>query len=323
MFGEKREMDSLMKMVDRVKTPPIKCQGIKTRLVPFILGSIRWSPDEEGRWIEPFLGSGVVAFNLAPRRAILADINPHIIRFYKAVQQGEITPTRVRSYLSAEGAKLARAGEDYYYEVRARFNRDGDPLDFLFLNRAGFNGLIRFNSDGEYNVPFCRKPERFTQPYITKIVNQVRWISLQMQGKDCEFRVASWDETLEVVEPGDFVYLDPPYEGRHTDYYSQWTTEQTKQLVERMLLLPCGYALSMWLENPYRRNLLVDYLSERLTVRVYEHFYHIGGEEKNRNWIREALLIHPRYASDSTASTKHPVAEQAEQFSLFESVEVS
>lgn len=303
--------------VSQVKVPPIKCQGIKTKLVPFILGAIRWNSDGGGRWIEPFLGSGVVAFNLAPRRAVLADANPHIINFYRGVQTGEITPARVRSHLAAEGERLAREGEEYYYQVRARFNREGNPLDFLFLNRAGFNGLIRFNRDGAYNVPFCRKPERFTQAYITKIVNQVRWVALQMQGKDWEFRTAVWQETLKSAEPDDFVYLDPPYEGRHTDYYNDWTTEQTKQLIERMLQLPCGFALSMWLENPYRRNLLVDYLSGRLAVRVYEHFYHIGGEETNRNWVREALVIHPEYVSQQTLSVSPCAERQVGQVSLF------
>ncbi|MCS7190000.1 MAG: Dam family site-specific DNA-(adenine-N6)-methyltransferase [Fimbriimonadales bacterium] len=300
----------------QVKVPPIKCQGIKTKLVPFILSAIRWDPEKDGRWIEPFLGSGVVAFNLAPRRAILADANPHIINFYRAIQTGELTPARVRSYLSIEGERLAREGEEYYYHVRARFNREGNPLDFLFLNRAGFNGLIRFNSGGECNVPFCRKPERFTQAYITKITNQVRWVALQMQGKDWEFRTAVWEETIESAEAGDFLYLDPPYEGRHADYYNRWTTEQTKRLIERMLRLPCGFALSMWLENPYRRNLLVDYLSGQLAIRVYEHFYHIGGEETNRNWVREALVIHPEYVSEGTHHIS-PCSEQAGQTSLF------
>lgn len=300
-----------------VKVPPIKCQGIKTKLVPFILRSIRWDWRKGGRWIEPFLGSGVVAFNLAPPRALLADTNPHIINFYRAIQTGEITPLCVRNYLAAEGARLAREGEDYYYEVRARFNREGNPLDFLFLNRAGFNGLIRFNSEGEYNVPFCRKPNRFTQGYITKIVNQVRWVALQMQGKEWEFRVARWEETLEAAKADDFVYLDPPYEGRHADYYNQWTTEQTCQLIERMLQLPCGYALSMWQENPYRANPLISYLSERLVVRTCEHFYHIGAEEINRNWVREALVIHPEYASEETLSDTASAKRRAEQTSLF------
>lgn len=296
----------------RVKTPPIKCQGIKTKLVPFILSTIRW--DSRGRWIEPFLGSGVVAFNLAPRQAILADANPHIINFYRAIQAGEITPARVRSYLSAEGERLAREGENYYYQVRARFNREGNPLDFLFLNRAGFNGLIRFNRDGEFNVPFCRKPERFTSAYITKIVNQVRWVALTMQGKEWEFITAPWEETLETARSEDFVYLDPPYEGRHTDYYNHWTTEQTKLLIERMLQLPCGFALSMWWENRYRRNLVVDRLREHLAVCTYEHFYHIGAEERHRNWMREALIIHPDYVANAPAETR---IRRVEQTALF------
>ncbi len=69
----------------RVITPPIKSQGIKTKLVPWIRALV---PDVSGRWIEPFIGTGVVALNSGFRRAILSDINPHVIRFYQAVQGG-------------------------------------------------------------------------------------------------------------------------------------------------------------------------------------------------------------------------------------------
>ena len=55
------------------KAPRIKTQGIKTKVVPLIAKSIQWSG--EGRWIEPFLGSGVVALNVAPERALPADTN--------------------------------------------------------------------------------------------------------------------------------------------------------------------------------------------------------------------------------------------------------
>jgi DNA adenine methylase len=212
----------------KVRVPPIKCQGIKTKLVPFIARSIRWQG--EGRWIEPFLGSGVVAFNLKPRQALLADINPHIIRFYQAIQRNEITPQVVREFLTEEGRRLVREGEAHYYAIRERFNREQNPLDFLFLNRAGFNGLVRFNRQGELNVPFCRKPERFSPAYISKIVNQVRWVYQLLQTHEWEFRVAHWEQTLSEATPSDFAYLDPPYEGRHADYYNQWDTEDTHHL---------------------------------------------------------------------------------------------
>ena len=155
----------------RIQVPPIKCQGIKTKLVPTILRELERDPD--GLWIEPFLGSGVVALNVAPRRALLADSNPHLIRFYQAVKGGDVDGPRAKRFLQREGRLLAERGQDHYYSVRDRFNSTGDPLDFLFLNRSCFNGMIRFNKKGRFNVPFGHKPNRFAQAYITKIVNQI------------------------------------------------------------------------------------------------------------------------------------------------------
>src|SRR5687768_1508724 len=91
--------------VSRVSVPPLKCQGIKTKLVPFIFSSIVWQPTEQSRWIEPFVGSGVVALNLAPPRAILADMNRHIIDLYKAVQSGDLNGSNVRQFLTDEGQR--------------------------------------------------------------------------------------------------------------------------------------------------------------------------------------------------------------------------
>lgn len=143
----------------KVMVPPIKTQGIKTKLMPFILESIEW--DGRGRFIEPFLGSGVVAFNVAPERALLGDTNKHIIKFYQGIQSGEITPDKARQHLYAEGDILRVEGKEHYYRIRERFNEEAGSLDFLFLTRSCFNGLMRFNSKGGFNVPFCHKPDRF------------------------------------------------------------------------------------------------------------------------------------------------------------------
>lgn len=227
----------------QVVVPPIKCQGIKTKLAQFILGNISWNGN--GRWIEPFLGSGAVLFNVQPERALVNDINPHIIHLYKMIYDGALSPEMVRSHLTAEGEKLLLQGEDYYYEVRDRFNKSGDPLDFIFLNRSCFNGLMRFNSRAEFNVPFCRKPDRFRQAYVSKIVNQISLIREIMRGKRWEFHVGDWREVLEDVSEDDFVYLDPPYIGRHTNYYQQWSENDALDLARIARNLPCGFALSM------------------------------------------------------------------------------
>jgi DNA adenine methylase len=97
-------IQGLPRTVKQVIVPPIKCQGIKTKLVKFILSNISWNGN--GRWIEPFLGSGVVLFNVQPERALVNDINPHIIRLYQMIYDGSLSSEEVRAYLTAEGKKL-------------------------------------------------------------------------------------------------------------------------------------------------------------------------------------------------------------------------
>lgn len=90
----------LPRTVQRVIVPPIKCQEIKTKLTKFILSNISWRGN--GRWIEPFLGSGSVLFNVQPDYAIAKDINPHIIRLYQMIYEGKIFSETVRKYLTEE-----------------------------------------------------------------------------------------------------------------------------------------------------------------------------------------------------------------------------
>ena len=271
-----------------IKVPPIKCQGIKTKLVRFIVDSIDWSGN--GRWIEPFVGSGVVVLNVAPHRALLTDINTHVIRFYDDIANGLLSPNSVREFLQNHGHILLEVGEPYYYEVRERFNAKPNSLDFLFLNRCDFNGVIRFNSKGQFNVPFGKKPNRFRPGYITKIVNQVAYVSNLIKNNDWVFKVADWRKTLSQAHEQDFVYADPPYIGRHTDYYNKWTEKDAIELFERLKSLPCGFALSTWSQNRYRTN---PYLpsDESVIIKTFNHFYHVGPTESLRNPMVEALVI--------------------------------
>ncbi len=205
-------------MITKVGVPPIKSQGIKTKLVPWIQSIV--PSDFNGTWIEPFMGTRAVAFNVAPRRAILCDTNPHLVNFYSGIASGVITPEVVREYLIREGGMLLSKGEDHYYFVRDRFNSEHSPLDFLFVNRAGFNGMIRFNRKGGFNIPFCRKPQRFAQAYITKITNQVSWASKLIKTKEFTFKCQDFNKTIEEASSTDIIYCDPPYIDRHVDYYN-------------------------------------------------------------------------------------------------------
>ena len=297
-------MSKLPVQLARIGVPPIKCQGIKTKLVPFIFNSILWEPTPDARWIEPFVGSGVVALNLAPQRAVLSDLNRHIIEVYQAIQCGDLEGKNLRDFLYSEGEQLAKRGADHYYEVRERFNDKGSPYDFIFLNRSCFNGVMRFNRYGKFNVPFGQKPQRFAPAYITKIVNQVNWAAKQMRDKDWEFRVSRWDEVLVKARAEDFVYLDPPYIGRHTDYVNDWKDSEAANLAKAAKDLPCGFALSMWLENRHRKNRHIEEHWSGLELRVCGHFYHVGSTESLRNEIDEALVIKPGFATPDRGKQK-------------------
>ena len=210
-------------MSEKIFVPPLKIQGIKTKLVPLIRENVIL--DKETIWYEPFMGSGVVGFNVEPERAVFADVNPHIINFYNRIKDGSITSGRVRAFLEAEGKKLENGDADYYYEVRDRFNQHHEPLDFLFLNRACFNGMMRFNKDYNFNVPYGHKPQRFAKAYITKIVNQVAHIEELLKNHEWEFLCQSFEDTISSATHSDFIYCDPPYIGRHVDYYDSWDEE--------------------------------------------------------------------------------------------------
>ncbi len=276
-------------MTGTAKAPPLKTQGIKTKLVPFIRDHIAW--DGVGRWVEPFLGSGAVLFNIAPGKALVGDSNEHIIALYSGIQDGAITPSSVRAHLEAEGARLADEGEAHYYRVRDRFNEAREPLDFLFLNRSCFNGLMRFNRRGRFNSPFCRKPGRFRPAYVTKIVNQIQWVANMMRGRAWQFRCADWRDIIGQAQEGDFVYIDPPYAGRSTDYFNQWSDDDSAALERALKHLPCGFLYSMWAENRYRRNDRLFDTFSGYEIQTFEHFYHLGSSENLRNSMTEALVI--------------------------------
>ena len=277
--------------MNKIFVPPIKIQGIKTKLVPLIKQNI--SCDDNSFWVEPFMGSGVVGFNLRPRRALFADNNPHLIGFYNALKREKISSRLIREFLTEQGKALSERSEDYYYEVRERFNKFHEPLDFLFLNRSCFNGVIRFNSKGQFNVPYGHKPQRFSKAYVTKIVNQVRYVEECLARFDWKFLCQDFRETLNQIDDSkqSFIYCDPPYIGRHVDYYNSWNENDECALCELLKNSRKPFMISTWIKNKFRSNFCVEDIWNFCQRVTQEHFYHVGAKETNRNSMIEGLLM--------------------------------
>ena len=276
--------------------PPIKSQGIKTKLVNWINDLILQSGvDLNANWIEPFFGTGVVGFNSPLKgKFIVGDTNPHTINFYKGIQSGEITPQSMKSYLEEQNILLLESEEDgyvHYRNVKKRFNTEHDPYDFIFLSRAGFNGMRRFNRKGEWNIPFCKKPNRFAPAYVTKICNQVKNVEQIINQKEWEFHNVNFLETIAMATKNDLIYCDPPYFGRYVDYYNGWTEQDEIALFEALSKTEARFILSTWHHNQYRENEMISKYWNKFNITTKEHFYHSGGRIENRHSMEEALVF--------------------------------
>lgn len=294
---------------EKIYTPPFKTQGIKTKLIPLIKKNA--CIDSSQLWIEPFMGSGVVGLNVAPKRAVFADLNPHIVNFYRKLKSRELNTSIVAEYLMEQGALLSERGEDHYYFIREKFNNECDPLDFLFLNRSCFNGMIRFNRKNEFNVPYGHKPQRFSKAYITKILNQVRHFEEMIRNNDWDFYCQSFEDTITLANEDSFIYCDPPYIGRHVDYFDSWDENQETKLHECLSSSQARFMLSTWKSNQYRSNPYVDTLWGSCYAATQEHYYFVGAREENRNAMTEALLTnYPMTGSENLMLSLQSTFEQ-------------
>ena len=275
--------------INKIYISPIKLQGKKSKLIPYIREYYRPS----SLYIESFMGSGIVGFNLKPKIGIFSDINPHVINLYNSIKDKKITSVIVREYLQKEGEILKRYDSEYYLEVRKRFNEKHDSLDFLFLNRSCFNGIMRFNKKGEFNTPYCHKPDRFSKAYITRITNQVKYLEDCLSIYDWSFQCEDYTVLLNLYkdDSDSFFYIDPPYIDRYNDYYGNWNETNEYKLNSLLKELKGKFLLSTWSHNKYRKNEYLNDLYKDYNIVTKEHFYYVGGKEVNRNSVVEVLVM--------------------------------
>lgn len=282
--------------MNAIIVPPVKSQGIKTKLVPWINDLIYKSGANlnYANWIEPFFGTGVVGLNAPVKgKHIVGDTNPHIIDLYNGIKDGSINAFNMRNYLEQESELLKTADEEgyaYYRLVKERFNREHSSFDFIFLSRAGFNGMMRFNNRGEWNIPFCKKPNRFAPAYISKICNQIANAEKIIRNGQWQFLNQSFVDTINMAQEGDIIYCDPPYYGRYVDYYNGWTEKDEEALFDVLNNTRAHFILSTWHHNEYRDNEMIKRFWNRFNIITQEHFYHSGGHIENRHSIVEALV---------------------------------
>jgi DNA adenine methylase len=184
--------------------PPLKWAGGKRWLVPEV--KKLWMGHEDQRFVEPLCGGLAVTLGLLPQRALVNDINPHTIHFYRWLKKG----LQISKDLPMEHEESA------YYRNRDRFNalvpagqahsKEAAGL-FYYLNRTCYNGLCRFNRKGEFNVPFGK---------YRRIEYRRDFRSYSEVFSNWEFMCDDFENVP--LEATDFIYADPPYDVEFTQY---------------------------------------------------------------------------------------------------------
>jgi DNA adenine methylase len=182
--------------------PPLKWAGGKRWQLPHLRPL--WERHRDRRLVEPFCGGLAVTIGLMPGRALLNDVNPHVINFYRWLKRGLAISLPMEN------------DERLFYAHRDRFNEllaagQGETAEaaalFYYLNRTGYNGLCRFNRAGAFNVPFGRYTRiRYVTDFAPYRALFAAW----------EF--TSGDFEAVPIEPDDFVYADPPYDVEFRHY---------------------------------------------------------------------------------------------------------
>ena len=218
--------------------PVLKYRGGKSREIPHF---IKYIPKDYNRYIEPFFGGGAVYFHLEPQKAIINDLNSRLVQFYiqlrdnYSVMRSQLDKLQViyeanqLAYKKAKATspedRVPNANEDLYYHLRDLFNRkdyyqpllnfsdfSDDLLEgviYFFINKTAYSGMIRYNSAGEYNVPFGRYPNLNTN-LVTLQHSQLL--------QNAEIYNADYGKIFELAQEDDFIFLDPPYDCVFNDY---------------------------------------------------------------------------------------------------------
>ena len=238
----------------------------------------KYIPSSFDTYYEPFVGGGALFFHLVPPKAVIGDVNRPLIHFYRELKENfneVVTETKEIADKFEENQKsfnnlkdyhqekrTHNPNEDLYYDLRDQFNglkerRYSLASLYYFINKTAFSGMIRYNKEGHFNVPFGHY-KHFSNKSITF---QHHLLLTHTQIIQCDYTAS-----FKMAGENDFMFLDPPYDCVFTNYGNMKTVgdfgeEQHRQLAEDFKKLHCK-ALLIISDTPLIQELYQGYIKE-------------------------------------------------------------
>lgn len=251
----------------------LKYRGGKRREIKFFE---EYFPEDFDVYIEPFFGGGAVYFHLEPEKAIINDINKPLIDFYIGLKNNYNQVTKELNELSDlykanrnefEDLKknnpnkiVEDKNEDLYYKIRNMYNsiiekEYTDAAIYYFINKTAYSGMIRYNSNGEFNVPYGR--------YKNLKVNNITVDHKKLLNKT-KIYCKDFEEIIKMAGPNDFIFLDPPYDTVFKDYGNMKTNfgEEEHRRLAKVFKESEAKIMLIISKTPFIMSLYKDYIKE-------------------------------------------------------------
>lgn len=279
--------------------PIVKYRGGKTKEIPQITKHI---PEFTGRYIEPFCGGGALFFHLEPTGAIINDVNKNLMDFYHGIKEDydtikdelseieKIYSENREKYQTLKSKtpndRVHDENEKYYYFVRDMYNNLIEKefsfsTIYYYINKTAYSGMIRFNSNGHFNVPYGRY-KNFNTSLLTK-EHHLLLEKTTVLNKD-------YAEIFAIASSDDFIFLDPPYDCTFSDYGNQemkdgFGEERHRKLASDFKNLPCK-ALLVIGKTP-----LTEELYGEMIVSEYDKSYAVNIRNRFKSESKHILVV--------------------------------
>lgn len=276
--------------------PVMKWAGGKRNIMEVLLSHF---PKEFESYHEPFLGGGSVMMEMTNRgllknkRVYISDIMETLMNVYTVLQDNVedlIGELKTPSYTNDKESFLAK---------RTRFNEIKQKVIeyrvecaalFLYLNRTCYNGMYRENNSGGYNVPFGKQqnPLICNERVLRKVSEWLNQNQSYVMLRNC-----GYEETIDNIESGDFIYMDPPYHGTFNDYnkesFGEKEQKNLRDFYKLLTIKGCKVALSNS-NHEFIRKIYADIPNVRFIEIPVKRMINRNGEDRKKE-MTELLIV--------------------------------
>ncbi len=210
-------------------------------------------------YIEPFIGGGSLFFHLNPNKAIIGDTHKELINFYKSIRNGE--GEEIFSYMENN-----TNNEETYYRIRDY--EENSSKRFFYLRKTCYRGMLRYNKSGKFNIPFGRYKKLDYNVLLDKqyqeLLNKTNVLH------------TSFENIFEKYNnENNFVFLDPPYDSKFTNYGFSEFGEKEHKLLAKLFKETKNKCLMVINKTDFIQELYKDYIVEEY-IKNYKFKIHSG-----------------------------------------------